>query len=531
MPKMHRRNLNFLRRRVGASSDEVVRSAEGPSSATRSTDSRPLIVGIVLYAILLASFLIFSGSTVLKYTVVIMGVVLAAALPLLENIGGKAIRIALICLAVIGTAAAQFINDRANDAATSSLSGQLAAIRSQNSGLNRQLTELRIKNLEDTTLKQEQESREIELLDPRDTLAAAKDADRGFVDKASMLAFEASVQEAILLSHCSLSQCPAVLAFPDDPSERIGAWKRYLALSPAAHNKEMQDRIVRINDSLSKVAAYYKIAESFRQTAKPAYEDLLAEDRTRPMGFAELARRMEAVAEIFANKTLAYPFAGRDNQLGVIAMACRDKERALAYLYQGLLEDPQHIPLYQSLAYVFWVLNGDSHGALEYAEKGLASIQNLNASLDKDYDQAVAIFDRLAIEKMVSEGEHKDLRLKLAERYAKARSAGRSYSTYFTADFELQYAYYSALEKLNEKQARSYVDSLYRSNPNDGEYQDARGFVLMRFRRSLDEIDTARQMFQLAHDNPKSEHLTVELARKHLDELQKIVGDNTVAGN
>ena len=124
------------------------------------------------------------------------------------------------------------------------------------------------------------------------------------------------------------------------------------------------------------------------------------------MGFAELARRMETVAEIFANKTVAYQFAGRANQLGVIAMACRDKERALAYLYQGVLEDPQHIPLYQSLAYVLWVLNGDSHGALEYAQKGLASIQNLNASLDKDYDQAVAIYDRLAIEKMISERGH-----------------------------------------------------------------------------------------------------------------------------
>ena len=202
-------------------------------------------------------------------------------------------------------------------------------------------------------------------------------------------------------------------------------------------------------------------------------------------------------------------------------MASGKPERAMADFYKGLVLDPEHLPLYESLGYSLWALNGDSLGALSFADSGLKHSVEFPKVLQAEYDGTIRNYEAVSRNYPTLAPLIQLERNDLSSRYAAVTQALSPNADKMNTRLKLQFAYYSALELTNESTALDFSNSIYRSKSKDAEYEDSRGFVLMRFASGMQDLYTARGLFEDAVGNASPEHVTPRLANIHLEEVTK----------
>jgi len=271
---------------------------------------------------------------------------------------------------------------------------------------------------------------------------------------------------------------------------------------------------------LRQQVAYLTAADRFRNDVKPHYVALEAAVKNTGLTAVAVCERLSVIRRQVSDIVAVYPIAGLYNHLGVLAMACRQGDQALALLYNGLTVDSEHLPIYESLGYALWIVNNDSATAHAIAARGVAVSEQerdaLQAELDetrRSYqqlrlrrpDRAIAIAERLEqIETRVNDVQ------KVWDRFLKA----------MTMRLTLNYAYFGALDLSHEAQSLRSMTELYKSDPQDAEFQETMGFVRMRFAKSPIDLDDAERLFTLAVNNPRAERITTRLASAHLASLR-----------
>ncbi len=209
----------------------------------------------------------------------------------------------------------------------------------------------------------------------------------------------------------------------------------------------------------------------------------------------------------FADRT---PSAGIFTRLGLLAIAREQPDQALYYYYRGLMIDPNFLANYDSLGHAGWVLNQDSRVGLRYAQAGAALVERLRPLPAQEVEETAA---------SLGPSEASTLRAD----WRAFEPIWISYLDGYRDRLELQEVYFSALELENEDSARASAERLLRSNSDDAEYQDAMGFVLLRFARNVDELERAANLFRQAATNTDAEHATERTADKHLNLAEELM--------
>lgn len=208
------------------------------------------------------------------------------------------------------------------------------------------------------------------------------------------------------------------------------------------------------------------------------------------------------------------------NFLGTLALANEENERALKYYYEGYLEDPEHLPIHESLAYSFWRLHGDSKTARKYAASGFGLVQELSLRWRRQREQAAANLATLRAANIGIESYAREV----TEFYAKAEPVVASYFNGMFERFASGLAYYNAHELLDREQSHRLIKEVIERRPenaNDADYVDTQGFVTLRFARTLDEVDGAIRAFQRAKELATTKE-QIDLFNLHLGTALKI---------
>jgi hypothetical protein len=248
--------------------------------------------------------------------------------------------------------------------------------------------------------------------------------------------------------------------------------------------------------------AYRHAAKSFSDRIAPRLSDFIKR-RENDHDFKEMREEIWGFFNEFSPVLAQDNVAGVSNFLGSLARAAGREELALSYFYRGYESDRHHLPIYESLAYSMWATNLDAGSAIRYASEGLSECAKLREKL------------RAEVEAITHEQDPR------GPDFAKLAPAWIDYVDGMTRRLKFQYAYFSALVIQNNKTALAYARELYNSKKADGEYQDALGFVLMRF-GGPKELDEAQELFTTAIERQKAERLTPRLAERHLQELQDL---------
>jgi len=273
--------------------------------------------------------------------------------------------------------------------------------------------------------------------------------------------------------------------------------------------------------SLRYEAAYREIAHYFRVFVVPSYAVLIREAEVQKPDLEIVRSRLGQIENTLNAQLSAYPLAGLFNHVGNLAMTRGAPNLALGRFYSGLALDPEHVPLYESIAYASWAINQEALTALKYAATGLELSLGFADRLEAEYQETTKNYAAL-------QGQHPTLVPRLEarshlvkQRFSFVEGKSRSFMASMRDRLELLFSYCSALELINEDRARVYARRLFESDRDDGEYQDALGLVLLRFAKDKTEIDEAEGLFKAAYDNRKSEELTRQLAALHLGELDR----------
>lgn len=452
-----------------------------------STLQRRLAIANAGFIFLLIVYGVAWRSDALKYLIVLAGVTLAATVPELASKHRLMLRLVLLSIPALAIALVQILTDRDNDAK------QLA--------LSQQIETLQLGKYRDQIRDTEKERREGIDLDPRDTINAIKGADRGFISRADMLALHGAARQfRLTAAEPSLSD-----KIPPVSAEARGRLEAFVALkaslpdgsTPRSQSRAAIDEIIGV---LQDEVAYRDVAEIFAQKIAPAYETWLSQNASG-RSFPEMRESIWVLFGQVAPLVDRYDLAGVSNHLGMLAMASGHAEQALSQFYHGYERDHEHLPIYEALGYALWSVNDDAEGALRYATQGLAEAEKLRARLTSEAGEAMP----------AQQGTD----------FAKRMPAWVNFIERMGVRLRLQYAYFSALGVENEPIARKYGGELYASDKSDAEFQDAWGFVLMRFGGPA-ELDEAQRLFQAAIGNPSAEKITVRLADRHLKELQDL---------
>lgn len=459
---------------------------------------RRLVVAMCVYAALLVSFFsLWQSSSVAKYIVVILGVVLAALISELTSKDHLRARIILICAPAVGAALVQLSNDRLTQ---------------------KGLRDMEIRRTKDQViLDREARLQEEVVLDPVEAVGAMDGADVGFRIKAARLSLRIANREARLI-HDQPDLGGRILTFPDQPTARLQAYRSlhdYLLHSPEgrAHSAPQINEIIHF---LEQQYGYLTAAATFRREVKTRYlrievsNKAISSDVCREL--ADFSVRLLPVSE-------RYRVAGVYNHLGNLAMACGWHEEAMADFYHGLSLDSEHITMYESLAYALWIIDKDSRSALTYADLGRTVCSKEAIAITAEFEEAQRLY--------------KEAARKGPENARLIGRAGETLDRFFHNSEEMfqkaisnlkerlamDYCYFSALELKNETEARQLMATLFASHRQDGDFQDSMGFVLMRFANTNDEWNEAKRLFKQAVQNPKSGSTTQRLASTHLEEL------------
>jgi hypothetical protein len=261
--------------------------------------------------------------------------------------------------------------------------------------------------------------------------------------------------------------------------------------------------------------AYGDAADIFDHSVRPRYAQI-ASDHT--MESAEVCTAVDASLvplQTFAERT---PIAGVFNHIGTMQMACHETESALAALYRARALDPEHVTVYESLAYALWILNKDSRSALATATEGLDATRRELVAVTDEYNMTQAALAEFSLSHPLfaaSIREREDLvRRDLLSKIEPFKRALNAMIDRLT----LQYCYFSALELQNRSRVRDLMLELYKVNPQSPDVQDTMGFVLMRFATGRGDLDEARRFFKMAVDNKTSDPTTQRMASAHLEE-------------
>jgi hypothetical protein len=465
-----------------------------------------LAVLILLFSGLVVAFLWRSEhSVVLKYVTMLLGVMLAGAIPELASKRRLAFRVFLVCVPAVGAVLVQIGSDRENENSAKQLSRQLET-----------------RNLRDVQIEiraMEGRSRESLVPAPYDTISAIKNADRGFLRKAERLAFRVVHAESeLLLGQPDLMRMMVVL--PTEPAARAAEYRKLILQQKfVAKTNEGMAKVIRL---LETEIAYRTIADVFLKEVSPQYLSLENRAANSGMGDAELCQRLSEISVSLRALVQVYPVAGLHNHLGSIAMACERRVEALGHLYTGLAVDHDHVPAYESLGYALWIVNDDARGALRMATEALTLSETELKALQQELADALSAY--------VQAGkDHPEIREISIERADELQSRLNAFEPGWVQFMQgmkdkitLQFAYFSALQLINESQARERMKTLYESAPADAEYQDGWGFVLMRFARDHSDLDEAEKQFRLAIKNSAGERITSRLASIHVQEVLKL---------
>jgi tetratricopeptide (TPR) repeat protein len=209
------------------------------------------------------------------------------------------------------------------------------------------------------------------------------------------------------------------------------------------------------------------------------------------------------------------------NFLGNLAFALRQPELAYRYLYQAYVNDPEHLPTLDSLSFALWKFNGDCQSSLTYAVQGYQKgWKHLNAFKSREKE----ILGLLGSVKSVWPplGSMVDIRsAELADYFSKH---GKDIVIHLTGQYDSlrnMAVYCMAFEHVQEVEARRIADELLNSDPNDSDYMDTKGFVLMRFQKNQGEIEQAAELFDKARHAARDSHQR-ELAEHHLSLVGKL---------
>ena len=316
--------------------------------------------------------------------------------------------------------------------------------------------------------------------DPGGVADAIKDSDRGCEIKSAFLALEADAAEAMLAVR-EPALATAVFSAPMDLPAKI---QFYDSLAHA-HGNDGPSPAVRdptlvqdIQGLLRQQLAYQKLAVAIRNLN---HDYVAVVDLGKLHKDSEARTAMRNIAARLKNRDDLKPAAGYFNHLAMISCGGADLEDAGTYLSAGRAADPEHIPLYETLAYVLWIKDHQGEDALSVAQTGLALAEALPLKLQAAYKAANADYD--AIVRL-----HPDLnpvvrvrRDALAARYPATLAQAKEYSETFISRLQLDVAYFSALAQTNELQAKQYINDLVKSAPGDPDFREGRGFVTMMF--------------------------------------------------
>jgi predicted GIY-YIG superfamily endonuclease len=219
-------------------------------------------------------------------------------------------------------------------------------------------------------------------------------------------------------------------------------------------------------------------------------------------------------------KAKQFPSGSFLNFLGTLALANEENERAFKFYYAGVTEDPEHLPIYESLSYSMWRLNGDSRTARRYAANGFGLVQDLSLRWRRQREQSAATLTELRARNASIEPYAREV----SAFYAMAEPSVTGYLNVMFERLGSSLAYYSALELTDREQAKRIIKDVVERRPEnakDADYVDTQGFVTLRFASTLDEVDEAIRTFQAAKKLADQKE-QIDLIDLHLDTAQKI---------
>lgn len=417
---------------------------------TLTAQERALVFSVVIYLSIVALFLIFwTHLDLAKNIVTILGLMLAAAIPELASKRRIGFRVALILAPVIGTALVQVANDR-----SSSLTIGL---------LSRQLEDLQVRKTKNQAILDRERLEEEVELDPIDTIKAVRNADRGFLIKADRLSVLVAAREAAFLAAWPLT-APKILSFPDPPAARLHSYCDWLS----EHGGVLEDRGARqavtgLIRALEEEVGYLQAADFFAREVKPRYAKLLPQAEGGALDSIATCKQLGSIRDTLAPLAEATSIAGLYSHLGGLAMACELHDNALAYYYRGIAIDPEHIPIYESLAYALWIINKDTEGALKYATHGLEVSLREKGALSAELRDANRDYETAARAAPKASSAIRRRAAALNAHFAVVDKEWNDFVTGITAHLTLDYAYFSALRIDNETRARKLMSDLLAS--------------------------------------------------------------------
>lgn len=205
------------------------------------------------------------------------------------------------------------------------------------------------------------------------------------------------------------------------------------------------------------------------------------------------------------------------NMLGNLAISTGDTNLAFKFLYEAYHYDNEHLPTLESLSFALWKFNADCRTAIRFSRDGyqLARTQVLQVPRDK--------LDTLSALKSL-EQQQPSLAALTAQRivevshfYSTTEEKIHGYLEGFYHRLEDIAAYCMAYERTDEAEARRLADALLAAAPEDPDYLDTKGFVVMRFSQSAGEVSQAVTLFRQAVDSSKGDQQQRELATHHLN--------------
>ena len=206
------------------------------------------------------------------------------------------------------------------------------------------------------------------------------------------------------------------------------------------------------------------------------------------------------------------------NLLGTLAVAVGDRERALKSYCEGYLLDKEHLPIYDSLSYALWRLNGDSYTARQYAQEGLSLVTELQIRV-KDAQQKT--FENLANLRGKAAADRARLQRYSDEiiQFYRERSASiEGHLAGIRDRLATNAAYYSAIEMSNKEDAERMAQEVINRTPEnekDSDYLDLLGFVKLRFATDAAGIEEAIGLFRKAQETAQTQEQK-QLAERHI---------------
>lgn len=459
-----------------------------------SAKEKWLLVGSVTYAALVFVYTLRWHSAFLKYGVATLGFALLPLMPELIREKRKGLLVFLVIVIAAGNTAMQILDDRSKDRAIDALKKTVEA-----------QTLVTWKDLNEEEALVKLRDRDTVTETPLDSIENLKNIATGLLRKAERVSVRVALEESRFLS-ARPDLARQVLQLPDEPQRRLAGYQAMGGASPDLLATLLEEQ------------QYRDAAEYMAKEAVPAYERLEKAMKTGQLEYAEVVARLHAIEIGLWPPLAAYPVASLFNHAGLLAMAQGERDRALGLYYLAVAADASHIPAYETIAYAAWTRQ-ETRSALHYAEKGLELARAYAGRLDDELGELSRNYASVVAQQPVLAPQLDRRREAAATRAAVLKDLFNAGTVTLRDKLELLYAYCSAFELQNEKEARMYAEALYRKAPEDPEYEDALGLVLLRFAKEPTELDRAEELFTRASRSTKAEQITKQLAALHLSNL------------